>query len=416
MNYIGGQYFFDGDGKRVKKVVPSTGEVTVFVYDASGKSVAEYSTVVAPAQDAKVNYLTSDHLGSPRIKTDRNGAVISRNDYLPFGEDLFTPQRTQTLGYTPDDVRQGFTGYINDEETGLDYAQARMYASGLGRFSSVDPILMTQDRRFNPQSINLYGYAMNRPLFYTDPTGMIVKFHDGDSEERYKAYRDWVEKQYKADPKKFGDLWGTIQRLEGSGVTYNINVAATSPYGDGVEGSVDISSNGNEIDVNIVLSGGTSQEFSQNSAFAHELEHARQFDNGEWGFILTPDKHGELMVGGKRYSVKRDGFDIVDERKAWQAMLPAANGFDNALRLPHGSDDGPFLGRIAPTVKAKKVEGIIADLNPSYGALTKVKPGDFLSASAPKGAQGTVLRYSNGVGETDGRWAFGCVGGKTCKW
>ena len=40
-----GTYFFDGDGKRVKKVVPGTGEVTVFVYDAAGKLIGEYSTV-----------------------------------------------------------------------------------------------------------------------------------------------------------------------------------------------------------------------------------------------------------------------------------------------------------------------------------------------------------------------------------
>ncbi len=60
-----GEYFYDGDGKRVKKIVPDTGEVTVFIYDAAGKLVAEYSTVVESSEDAKVAYLTTDHLGSP---------------------------------------------------------------------------------------------------------------------------------------------------------------------------------------------------------------------------------------------------------------------------------------------------------------------------------------------------------------
>ncbi|MBX3282033.1 MAG: RHS repeat protein [Acidobacteria bacterium] len=167
-----GQYFFDGDGKRVKKIVPSTGEVTVFVYDASGRSVAEYSTVVAPAQDAKVNYLTTDHLGSPRIKTDRNGAVISRNDYLPFGEDLFTPQRTQTLGYTTDDIRQKFTGYEKDDETGLDFAQARMYLNKHGRFTTTDP-LISSARVELASSWNRYSYVLGNPLLLTDPTGLF---------------------------------------------------------------------------------------------------------------------------------------------------------------------------------------------------------------------------------------------------
>lgn len=33
---VGGQYVLDGDGKRVKKHVPSTGELTVFVYNVGG--------------------------------------------------------------------------------------------------------------------------------------------------------------------------------------------------------------------------------------------------------------------------------------------------------------------------------------------------------------------------------------------
>lgn len=78
-----GQYRYDGDGKRIKKIVPSAGEVTIFVYDAAGKLVAEYSTV--QSQDPKVSYTTADHLGSPRILTDENGATISRRDLYPFG-------------------------------------------------------------------------------------------------------------------------------------------------------------------------------------------------------------------------------------------------------------------------------------------------------------------------------------------
>jgi len=109
-----GQYFYDGDGKRVKKFVPGTGETTVFVYDVSGKLVAEYSTVVEPPATAKVSYLTNDHLGSPRINTNASGTVIARHDYMPFGEEIFsylTPQRTSATGYTADTIRKQFTGY-----------------------------------------------------------------------------------------------------------------------------------------------------------------------------------------------------------------------------------------------------------------------------------------------------------------
>src|SRR5207247_3058326 len=80
-----GRYYYDGEGKRIKKVVPSTGETTIFVY-SSGKLVAEYSTQLA--SNPSINYTTTDHLGSPRIITDELGQVKSRRDFMPFGEEL----------------------------------------------------------------------------------------------------------------------------------------------------------------------------------------------------------------------------------------------------------------------------------------------------------------------------------------
>jgi RHS repeat-associated protein len=173
-----GQYVYDGDGKRVKKYVPSTGETTIFVYDSSGRSIAEYSTVVEPAATAKVAYLTNDHLGSPRINTDANGAVISRHDYHPFGEEVFTTQRTTALGYAADTVRKQFTGYERDKETDLDFAQARYYAKQLGRFMSADEPFADQSEN-NPQSWSLYAYVRNNPLNLIDPIGLAAECPPG---------------------------------------------------------------------------------------------------------------------------------------------------------------------------------------------------------------------------------------------
>ena len=64
-NNVVGQYYYDGSGARIKKVVPATGETTVFVYDAGGALAAEYSTQVETA-DPQTSYLTTDNLGSPR--------------------------------------------------------------------------------------------------------------------------------------------------------------------------------------------------------------------------------------------------------------------------------------------------------------------------------------------------------------
>jgi RHS repeat-associated protein len=164
-----GQYSYDGDGRRVKKVVGS--ETIVFVYNVFGQMVAEYSTAT-PQAATPTTYVTSDPLGSPRVSTDNAGLVKARHDYLPFGEELSSYSgRANHAEYRADSVRQRFGGYQRDDENGLDYAEARYYASKSGRFTSVDP-LMASASTTNPQSFNRYSYALNNPYRYVDPSGM----------------------------------------------------------------------------------------------------------------------------------------------------------------------------------------------------------------------------------------------------
>ena len=131
--------------------------------------VAEYSTIVEPQATAKISYLTNDHLGSPRIITDQNGAIISRRDFMPLGEEI---QRTN---YGNDNVREKFATYERDAESNLEFAQARMYAKNLGRFTSVDPIILSKEHKVNPQRWNLYIYVINCPTGYIDPDGKNPK-------------------------------------------------------------------------------------------------------------------------------------------------------------------------------------------------------------------------------------------------
>lgn len=99
---------------------------------------------------------------------------MSRRDFLPFGEeiDADATHRTAARKYgQADNVRQKFTGYQNDEETGLDFAEARMYENRHGRFTAVDPLLAS-GRSADPQTFNRYVYVMNNPLNLIDPSGM----------------------------------------------------------------------------------------------------------------------------------------------------------------------------------------------------------------------------------------------------
>jgi RHS repeat-associated protein len=65
-----------------------------------------------------------------------------------------------------------FTGKERDLESGLDNFGARFNASTMGRFMTPDSTAYVQP--INPQTWNLYAYALNRPLLYIDPTGHTV--------------------------------------------------------------------------------------------------------------------------------------------------------------------------------------------------------------------------------------------------
>src|SRR5690606_20951657 len=110
----------------------------------------------------------------PRVLTNENGDVVSRRDFMPFGEEVAPDvnYRTSTNEYgVGDGVRQKFTGYERDEETGLDFAEARYYYNNHGRFTAVDPLLASC-KSADPQTFNRYAYTMNRPLNHVDPTGL----------------------------------------------------------------------------------------------------------------------------------------------------------------------------------------------------------------------------------------------------
>lgn len=226
-NWIG-RYFYDGEGKRVKKVAGS--ETTVFVY-SSAKLVAEYSTQTSSTPT--IAYTTTDHLGSPRIITDKYGAVRSRRDFMPFGEDVFvgvggrTGDSGQKYASSVDDVRQKFTGYQKDTETSLDFAEARMYENRHGRFTAVDPLLAS-GKSANPQTFNRYVYVGNNPIVITDPSGLDWYFNE--SENRYDWY-DEKSKRFSYSNENYEIKWENWKLLKGaSEFVYIDNAAKNGTY------------------------------------------------------------------------------------------------------------------------------------------------------------------------------------------
>lgn len=118
----------------------------------------------ARAQGVVVYYHT-DAIGSVRATTDELGVVIDRYDFLPFGEAWLPPT-------TPD--KRQFAGKERDAETGLDYFGARYHMSGIGRFTTVDPVMNVEAALTDPQRWNRYAYVRNNPFVFIDPDGRDI--------------------------------------------------------------------------------------------------------------------------------------------------------------------------------------------------------------------------------------------------
>ncbi len=137
-------------------------------YNRKGKVVQESiwlgNLPVATVKHGKVYAIHSDHLGTPRIITDKTNTEIWRWDSDPFG--------TNAANENPDGDKRAFSynlrfpGQYHDAETGLSYNYHRDYDPTIGRYIESDPIGLRGGH-------NTYRYASNNPIISFDATGLI---------------------------------------------------------------------------------------------------------------------------------------------------------------------------------------------------------------------------------------------------
>ena len=129
----------------------STKGATRYVY-LGDKLIAEHNNQTG------LRFSHTDALGSPVAWSSDAGVVSAITRYEPYG--------ATAEGPNPDSI--GFTGHVNDPETGLVYMQQRYYDPIAGRFLSVDPV--TTDAKTGDH-FNRYVYAENNPYTFKDPDG-----------------------------------------------------------------------------------------------------------------------------------------------------------------------------------------------------------------------------------------------------
>ncbi|SFO06979.1 intein C-terminal splicing region/RHS repeat-associated core domain-containing protein [Amycolatopsis rubida] len=195
-----GQTFtYDAEG-HIATATDASGKVSSYTYDADGNLLLtkdptgttlklndlELFRGTGTSQTVGTRFYTFN--GAPVAERDANaGLTWSMTDtqntaYATVKADtLAVTQRWQdpygvSRGPAPSlwpDKHGYLGGYRNT--TGLTHLGAREYDPALGRFTTVDPVLKTDD----PQQMNGYSYANDNPVGLTDPSGLCPGVPDG---------------------------------------------------------------------------------------------------------------------------------------------------------------------------------------------------------------------------------------------
>ncbi len=121
-------------------------------------------TITGATAAAKVYFIHTDQLNTPRAVTDQSSALVWQWNSDAFGS---TPANATPSSASPFVFSLRFPGQSFDAETNLHYNYFRDYDPQTGRYIQSDPIGLQG-------GINTYGYVGGNPLRFTDPNGLQI--------------------------------------------------------------------------------------------------------------------------------------------------------------------------------------------------------------------------------------------------
>ena len=171
------QYTYNALNQRVRTVVGSTARDFLFnvagqrvtVWDGTTHALVEGQYYwggkpLAYYDGTQVHFQHQDWLGTERMRTSYSGSPEDSYTSLPYGD-------LQATG--PDTDPYHFANLDYDSETATDHAQHRQYSTYQARWLSPDPYAGSYNTS-NPQTLNRYTYAINRPGVAADPSGFVT--------------------------------------------------------------------------------------------------------------------------------------------------------------------------------------------------------------------------------------------------
>jgi len=133
-------------------------------------------------------YGYSDNQGSLIALTDENGTVVEKYAYDPWGARRNPADWRLKDTHVSFITNRGYTGHEHLDAFGIINMNGRVYDPHTAMFFSPDPFVQTPDNWLN---YNRYGYCLNNPTKYTDPTGYQFMYIEMPVFSEYASH--WME-------------------------------------------------------------------------------------------------------------------------------------------------------------------------------------------------------------------------------
>lgn len=165
------------------EIVKENGTVKIITYITGDAYTANYMKVDQLFADGQVSsgkyFLHRDNQNTILAISGGYGNVIERRYFDAWGNLKEAKLGSSDTSVLPNAlgwisgllIDRGYTGHEHLKTVGLIHMNGRLYDPALRRFLSPDNYV--QDV-YNTQNFNRYGYTLNNPLLYTDPSGEFI--------------------------------------------------------------------------------------------------------------------------------------------------------------------------------------------------------------------------------------------------
>lgn len=117
-------------------------------------------------------YLYRDYLGSIIMISDKNGEIKEKRHFDAWGNIIKVADGNDNELEQLTFLDRGYTGHEHLQGVNLIHMNGRLYDPKLKRFLAPDNFIQNIS---NTQNFNRYGYVLNNPLMYSDPSGNIIE-------------------------------------------------------------------------------------------------------------------------------------------------------------------------------------------------------------------------------------------------